>query len=476
MNRIQKIAKNVATLSAAQIITALLKVILFAVVARHLGPVIFGKYTFCLSFVIIFLFISDLGVTGVVVRDVSADPSRARKYLANMLVLQSFSSLLTAILAIITIYLLSYPKDVRIAVWFFTGGMAFFSLSGAFRAIFQSFQVMKFEAALRVLEDLFILLLSLVILGLGYGLIGLSIMYFISQVLVFLASLIITQRRFVKVELKIEFNFWKKILATSVFFALAGFFWVIYYRIDTVMLSIMKGDAVVGWYNASYSLMNSVSKFPALLGFVLFPAISEMFHSSRTKFEDTFNRMFIHLLIIGLFISTLLFLFSGKIISLIFGKEYNNSILSMQILSWAILFFFPAYLLSNTLKVIKRHKALALILGGGALFNILLNLVLIPKFSLTGAALATVLTEGLVTISFFICSAQSLKIQFSKKFLKTFLAFALMLLGITIMYPYGSYAAAILGITLYFLVLYFTKCIGREDLKLFQQILPRRIT
>jgi O-antigen/teichoic acid export membrane protein len=459
MNRTQKIAKNFKLLAGAQGITWLLGLTLIALIGRRLGETGFGEYAFCISVAMIFLVVSDLGVTGVVVRDVAADTSLSRKYLANMLGLQSFLCLLAALLAILSTYLLQYPRDIRTAIWFFAGGMAFFSLSGSFRAIFWSHQAMEYEAALRVLESLLILLLSLLVLASGYGLVGLSIAYFVTHSLIFLSSLLIAQRRFVKVEIKLELEFWKKILGTSIFFALSGLFWTIYYRIDIVMLSLMDGSAVVGLYNAAYSIMHYTSKAPVLLGFVLFPVISELHQSSPGKLKELFNKMFIYLLMFGILGATLLFLFSGKIIPLIFGEKFSKSIPSMQILSWTIVFLFPTHLLSNTLHAVKQHKMFALIAGGGAVFNIILNLILIPIFSLMGAAIATLLTEGLVAVSSFIWLARSLELRIPKKFLRILLSFALMLVGIRVTYHYGSYIAAGSGTILYLLTLYFTKCI-----------------
>jgi len=85
MNTIQRIAKNTAALFAAQFVVAILSLVLTVFIARSLGDVIFGKFSFALAFTAIFAVFSDLGYNTLLIREVARDKSQAGKYLNNVL-------------------------------------------------------------------------------------------------------------------------------------------------------------------------------------------------------------------------------------------------------------------------------------------------------------------------------------------------------------------------------------------------------
>jgi len=119
MNTVQRIAKNTAALFAAQFVVSILSLVLSIVIARTLGDVIFGKYSFALAFTAIFAVFSDLGYNTLLIREVARDKSQASKYLNNVLCMRALLSLVIFALIVITINLMSYPADTKNAVYLF---------------------------------------------------------------------------------------------------------------------------------------------------------------------------------------------------------------------------------------------------------------------------------------------------------------------------------------------------------------------
>lgn len=94
MSTVQRIAKNTAVLYAAHIVTALLTLLLVVFIARELGDITFGKYSFALAFTAIFAVFLDLGFLTLIVRDVARDKSLASKYLGNIAVIKVILSVI----------------------------------------------------------------------------------------------------------------------------------------------------------------------------------------------------------------------------------------------------------------------------------------------------------------------------------------------------------------------------------------------
>ncbi|GAH77596.1 unnamed protein product, partial [marine sediment metagenome] len=87
---------------------------------------------------------------------------------------------------------------------------------------------------------------------------------------------------------------------------------------------------------------------------------------------------------------------SSNIINTLFGKEFQNSIVALQILSLGIVFVFQIWLFHTILNSIDKQKLVMYIGLAGLVVNIILNSLLIPKYSFKGAAATTVLSESVV--------------------------------------------------------------------------------
>jgi len=142
MNTIQRIAKNTAALFAAQFVTAILSLVLAIFIARSLGDVIFGKYSFALSFTALFAVFSDLGYNTLLIREVARDKAQASKYLNNVLCMRALISLVIFAIIVITINVMSYPADTKNVVYLFGIYTLVTSFAAVFKVTFRAFEKM----------------------------------------------------------------------------------------------------------------------------------------------------------------------------------------------------------------------------------------------------------------------------------------------------------------------------------------------
>jgi O-antigen/teichoic acid export membrane protein len=195
------------------------------------------------------------------------------------------------------------------------------------------------------------------------------------------------------------------------------------------------------------------------------PLLSKYAFSDLEKFKRVFQRALDFLIIsaIPLAIGTLFL--SSKIIFLLSGGEFEESVLVLNILIFACAMIFLGALFSNVIIARNLQKTLAKIYLIGAVANIIANFIFIPQYSFYGAAGTTLFTELLVTILMLIVIFKSIRYLPSFKiFFKALFASIIMALPLYFFQEQNLFILFPLAIGIYFLILYLIKGISKEDI------------
>ena len=475
MSTVRRIAKNAAFLYASHIITALLAFFFFVTIARILGDVTLGKYSFALSFTAISAVFLDLGFDTLIIREVAQDKTRASKYIGNISVIKVILSIIVFGLIALIIHLMDYPSDTTTAVLIFGGSIVLTALANTFRVTFRAFEQMKYEALALVIGRIVRVSFGLAALFLGYGLIGIAFAALIGSIFDLLFSFLICARKFAKPKFEVDFAFWKKGIKAALPMGFSYAAAMIYVRIDTVMLSAMHGDAVVGWYNAAYNITLSLQPIFRVVGIVIFPVMARLSISSIDSLRITYEKLFRYLFILGLPLTVGTMLLSDRIISLFYGAEFNHSVVALQILAWDLLFSAAGVGMGRVLISMHKQNQLAIRAGAGAVLNIILNLILIPRFSYIGAGIATIATKAvLFGLAYHLTSKYLYRLPIHKFVIKPIIASAVM--AAFLYFSSGLNLAVIIvtAIVIYFAFFLLIKGFGKEDRELITKLLSRR--
>lgn len=396
----RRIAKNTASLMMADAVSKGLLFLLIILIARNLGDVTFGKYSFTFAFTSLFVVFADFGLSTLTIREIARNREYAGKYLGNISLIKLLLSIITGIFIVISINLLDYPSDTILAVYFAGAYVIVNSFNQFLRAFFRAFEKMEYEAVTRITERILLFIAVASMLHFGYGLVPIISVFFIVSVFNFFVTIVLVLKRFVKPSYEIDLKFCRGIIKEAIPFSLAIAFSAIYFRIDTVMLSLMQSDNVVGWYSAAYQILEGGTMLSVSFVSAIFPFFSKM-HNNNEKHKAAFLKAFKYLFILGIAIASFITLYADFIISFLYGAEFLNSIYTLKILSWALFLIFLEYLFSQSLYAMNMQKINMYLMGICMILNILLNLILIPIYSHNGAAIATLLTEfTLLTLSF----------------------------------------------------------------------------
>jgi O-antigen/teichoic acid export membrane protein len=474
MNIVRRVAKNSIALFISGMIVSILSIILSIVIARNLGIVIFGKYAFAIAFVTLFEQFSDLGYTTLSIRNISREKTQASKYISNNFSIRVLLSIILFALIVFTINILNYPTDTKYAVYFFGVFVLATTLSGVFNVAFRAFEKMEYESTIAILTQILRTALCILILFLGFGLLELALISAFVGIFTFLVSFIICEKNFVKMKIELDFSFLKNTIKIALPFFAVSLFGFIYLRIDTIMLSLMKGDAAVGWYNAATSLTYGLKSVPHIFMSALLPLMSYYFVTSKDVLKNAFQKSFKYLLILGLPIAVGTSLLSNNIILFFYGQQYVNSIIVLQILAWDILLIFLYTCLAFLMISTNKQYQMAILAGSTALINVVLNLFLIPYFSYTGAAIATIAAEGFLLLSYFYLSFRYFdKGSLQKIVLKPILACVVMGFFVYTFHNSNLILLILIAALLYFGMLYLIKGFSDEDISLLKKLIKK---
>lgn len=387
-------AKNTGWMFTEQFLRIIAGLFIGIWVAQYLGPATFGEYSYALSFALIFSTFAGLGLDAIVTRSIVHDPLNEEIYLGTAFWLKIVGALISFVLIVLTIPFAQVTPTTTLYILIIASGM-----------IFQAFDVVKFYFQAKVLSKYVsicsitqILLSSIIKIYLimtHADLLWFVIVVLMDQITLGLALFIAysnVEKKFFfyKVDLTIA----KNMLSSAWPLLGSAITFVIYIRIDQIMIAQMLDTAQVGYFSAAVRLTDVASAIPTIITTSLFPAILNAKKDSLSSYLSRIQNMHNILFYISLLIFLISFFFSKEIIHVLFGDAYaasapvlstllcGNIFLTMAIVNYRIL-------LAENLQIISMYRGIV-----GAVVNITLNLILIPKYGIQGAAFATLFAHA----------------------------------------------------------------------------------
>jgi len=271
--------------------------------------------------------------------------------------------------------------------------------------------------------------------------------------------------KYTEIKLQFDFKFWKKLLIQSYPLAISAILVLIYFKLDTIFLSVMKNSEAVGVYGLSYKILENLIFFPAMIVGLTMPIMSKYIFMERDKFKSVVQRTLNFLIIAFLPIAFGAIMTSDKIIGLFTEKGFADSSMVLNILIIALGFIFLGALFSNIIIAANQQKRLAQIYFVGMIFNVITNFIFIPKYSYFGAAATTVATELLVTGLMIYVIYKTINFLPSFKILfKALLASLLMALVLNYFSYLNIFFLAMIGVAVYLPAIYFIGGISKEEI------------
>jgi O-antigen/teichoic acid export membrane protein len=239
--------------------------------------------------------------------------------------------------------------------------------------------------------------LGIGVLLLGLGVVALGVAFLLGSVVGYLVARKAVRDLGIYLDLrKVDRHNLFPMLKRSLYIGLDTMVSQFLFRFDQVILSAMKGDAVLAAYSVAYRLLETVLFISWAIARALFPAMSA---GGPERVKRGIEEGVAALAVVYVPFGVMLFLEADRIIPFLFGSDYGSA--SVEVARWlsvAPILFGISYLAGYGLQSLARSRDVLLASLSAAVFNIALNLILIPIYAGTGAAIATSAAYALESI------------------------------------------------------------------------------
>jgi polysaccharide transporter, PST family len=366
-------------------------------VARYLGPEQFGLLNYAMAFVALFVPLASLGLEEIVIREITQHPGEKHKLLGSAFSLKIAGGFLSLAIATLIIFISRSDSLSWQLVSIFAGiyiFQAFDVIIFWFHAQVQSkYVVLAGSTAFVITTILKIFLIQVKASLVAFAWISLGESIIIATVLILCYQ---TNDQSI-LNWKPEFQFAKQLIQKSCPMIFAGLANILYMKIDQVMLGQMLGDTAVG----IYSVAVRISEVWYFIPLAIASSVTSNLIATRKESLDQYHRKIQTILngvvMLAYLISIGMSFLAAPIILHLYGAAYTESIPILIVHIWASIFVFLGlirgiWLIAEDLAVIYM-KTTAL----GAAINIVLNLILIPRYAGLGAAIATVISYAVAS-------------------------------------------------------------------------------
>jgi O-antigen/teichoic acid export membrane protein len=392
----RKIARNTILLSATEFLTRMVSLVLVIFVARRLGPGMMGIYAFALTFVNFFDIFIGFGLERYIQREVGRQPDLAGPLFSQVFALKLLAYLCSAVVIVILSLTIVEGDLKRWVVWLLSLSLFFRTNITSSNCFFRAHQQVKYEALVVISFRLIYGGAGLAAILSGQGLLTLSAIELTAQAVACSLAWWLFIKKIGNPFHRVTWNNLMTLVRSTKDFLFIRVVLTVYASLNMFMLSFMTGDVVTGMYSAALRLCGSFDFLPDAFTGAFLPVMSLQIKSGWESFASVFRPFFKYLLVIGLGLTAFLGGMAESFIMLIFGPAFKPAIPTLTILALSLSLTFVNIALSNGLIAMDRERKIEWIILLAAVFNLGLNLALIPVYQQNGAAGATLISEVLV--------------------------------------------------------------------------------
>lgn len=286
------------------------------------------------------------------------------------------------------------------------------------RELLRAFNRIEWSGVVRVVMGVARVVFVVAFVAVGFGVVGALAGYVVGYAVAALVGGVLLYRRLyrnLEEDPDPEPNISRRILGYSVPLTATRGANVLDKKVDVLIVGALLDMTAVGFYTIAKQVSDFVSMPASSFGFTISPALGEQQASGETdRAARMYERSLTYVLLAYVPAVTGLALVAQPMIEYIFGSAYLGAVPVVQVYGGFILVNAVNKVTSDGLDYLGRARSRAVIKTAMAIANVILNLLLIPIFGVTGAALATVITYTVYTLANVYFINQELSIVLSR--------------------------------------------------------------
>lgn len=412
MSYTRKVAYNTVAQVVGKVITTFISLILIATITRYLGVAGYGAYTTIFAYTQFFSVLADFGFFWFLLREISKPDADTQKIVNNVLTFRSILAVAIFVMAFLVGFLIPQYHDLRYGIGIIAAASFWASINGTYVGIFQKNLRMDRASLTDVLGRIVTFGLVYWQIHIGAPLTHILWAYFFGNMVNFFASAFMG-RIYVTYRPAFDLKFWKIIFFECLPISMVTVLGIIYFKVDTIILSLLKSPTDVGIYGPPYKVVEILILFPGIFMGNVFPIFVNYIYSKDNRLHEAYQKAFDFLVISAVPVVLGVIFTSPRIIRIVAGEDFvtahtigpvwgfpATSPLVMQILVVAVGISFVSHVFGYMVIALGKQTKLVWPNLAMVIFNISLNLILIPRISYVGAAVVTVLTETFIFVAY----------------------------------------------------------------------------
>jgi O-antigen/teichoic acid export membrane protein len=393
------VATNTTLLVLGRVVIALSGLLGVAVATRYLGRDTFGELTVAFGFVSILTTLTDLGIWTVTARELAKRPEEEQRILSNSLtlsVLLSVVAVAVGLIAMFAIYGGPGRHLVREGIVIMGSPLLVAGPAGAAVAYLTAHQRAVPAALAGTIQSVVFVVVLLTAVALDWGFTGIAVAFAAGGIVNALVPVLGLRGR-VRLRFGYDRSLWKELARWAGPQAGVLVLSILYFRFDTLLLSVMTSNSEVALYGLAYKVVEVIPFLPFAFMLTLFPELART-GAGTTRLANLTQDALSSMVIAGLAVAVLVAGFAVEIVRVTGGPSFHAAVPVVRYLAVAVGLVFVNTVFFQALIALNRQMRLFVAVAGVFAVNVVLNVVLIPPLGARGSAIALVASELLVAV------------------------------------------------------------------------------
>lgn len=397
---LKKIIFNTFAQFGSRAVSVLLSLLSVSLLTRYLGTDGYGNYTLVLTYLSFFSLFSDVGSNVTLVREFARQKTISlttkATYLNWKLILLVFSTILT----LIALPFFPYSNFLKVAILIGTIAIVVGNFISFGTSVLQSKLRLDLVAVIDLITKVVTVAAIIYFIYIKAGFYSIIWSIFLGNLIGLVATLYLI-RDYIVLKIYIDRELSRKLFKIALPLGITSLLSLLYFKIDTLMLSVMKTSYDVGIYGLASNILENILMVWGLFMASVFPLLSR-YHGTGdfAKYKDLLKKTLYILILMSVVIIVCGNVFDYLIMRILGGSKFFASMLPFKIFLFGIPFFFLNNVFYNTIVSFGKTKHLILPLIVSLIVNVMLNLYVIPRYGYVGASYTTVITEIIASITY----------------------------------------------------------------------------
>ncbi len=407
-----------------------------AEVQNQVGTAAYGTYFSLLNITFLFNIILDFGIVNYNTTNIAQYPKLIQSYFNKLLSIRLLLFLMYATIVLATSLILGYRGEEIYFISILVINQFIIASIQFFRSNITALHWFKTEAFISVLDRFLLIIFCSILLWGSLFNESIKIEWFIyaqtlSYSITAIMCILILRPKIGQLKFNFNRTYGLSIVKKSFPYALLIFLMFIYNRTDSIMLErlLPDGNIHTGIYAQGFRYLDAINMFALLFAGLLLPIYSRLLKEKKDilKMVEIPVRILIPFSIL---IGVTCYYNSETVMSWRYLSFITESSSAFSILILSFIPIATTYIFGTLLTANGSLKSLNIMAIFGVVFNLFLNIILIPKLQSYGAAIATLITQTITAVIQIIIAYKILKLSFNLKLYISIFLYALFIIAL----------------------------------------------